>query len=424
MKKLCLIIIAMLSTVMMAQAATTDKRPRILVSTDIGGTDPDDNQSMAHLLMYSEMFRIEGLVSSPSYGDGSVSEIHRMIDLYALDLPKLQQHVAGLATPEYLHSVTKQGRHGRLPLQGYDNSTEGSQWIVECARKESDEPLWVLVWGGLDDVAQALHDAPDIADKIRVVWIGGPNKKWGVNGYRYIAMNFPNIWMIENNASYRGFLADKRAATIFNNEYYDTFIRGAGHLGEDFIKYYKGLPKMGDTPTLLYMMHGDPNVPEGESWGGSFEKIDRCSRIVYHRATTLQDTVNVYSLVEFHFKGPKKKMKVGTPCFEMKIDKQMWEGYYMGKGEYMCVYSPKEMNTLTYETVSDIPAMNGLTGAFVVNDLWPGYHSETDLPLGNNWYSDKEARELYYKDLQGFKTTSIWREKVLADWAVRWSWLK
>ena len=39
--------------------------------------------------------------------------------------------------------------------------------------------------------AQALHDAPDIAPKIRVYWIGGPNKKWGVNGYCYIVENFP-----------------------------------------------------------------------------------------------------------------------------------------------------------------------------------------------------------------------------------------
>jgi hypothetical protein len=35
-------------------------KPRILVSTDIGGTDPDDNQSMIHLLMYNELFDIEG----------------------------------------------------------------------------------------------------------------------------------------------------------------------------------------------------------------------------------------------------------------------------------------------------------------------------------------------------------------------------
>jgi hypothetical protein len=70
--------------------AQQTSKPRVLVSTDIGGTDPDDNQSLAHLLMYSEMFDLEGLVSSPSFGDGSTSEIYRMIDVYEKDLPKLK----------------------------------------------------------------------------------------------------------------------------------------------------------------------------------------------------------------------------------------------------------------------------------------------------------------------------------------------
>lgn len=40
-------------------------KPRILISTDIGGTDPDDNQSMAHFLMYSDEFDTEGLCRRP-----------------------------------------------------------------------------------------------------------------------------------------------------------------------------------------------------------------------------------------------------------------------------------------------------------------------------------------------------------------------
>ncbi len=36
-------------------------RYRVVVSTDIGGTDPDDFQSMAHLLVYANCFDIEGL---------------------------------------------------------------------------------------------------------------------------------------------------------------------------------------------------------------------------------------------------------------------------------------------------------------------------------------------------------------------------
>ena len=60
-----------------AQNAVNEK-PRIIISTDIGGTDPDDNQSMMHYLLYCNEFDCEGLISSPSYGDGDKSEILRM----------------------------------------------------------------------------------------------------------------------------------------------------------------------------------------------------------------------------------------------------------------------------------------------------------------------------------------------------------
>ena len=59
--------------------------------------------------------------------------------------------------------------------------------------------------GRLDDIAQALHDAPEIQNKIKVYWIGGPNKKWSANSYAYIVSNFPDLWFIEVNSSYYGF---------------------------------------------------------------------------------------------------------------------------------------------------------------------------------------------------------------------------
>ena len=57
------------------------EKPRILISTDIGGTDPDDNQSIAHFMMYSDLFDKEGLVYSHSYCSVIKSELLRMIDI-------------------------------------------------------------------------------------------------------------------------------------------------------------------------------------------------------------------------------------------------------------------------------------------------------------------------------------------------------
>ena len=70
--------------------ALADHRHRVVVSTDIGGTDPDDFQSMVHLLVYADSFDIEGLISSP-YGPGRKSDIHTVIDHYERDYKNLKK---------------------------------------------------------------------------------------------------------------------------------------------------------------------------------------------------------------------------------------------------------------------------------------------------------------------------------------------
>ena len=404
-------------------------KPRILVSTDIGGTDPDDNQSMAHLLMYSDKFIIEGLVSSPSYGKGSKQEILRMISLYEKDLPKLEQHQNSFATPGYLRSVTKQGRSGNAPYKGYTTATEGSKWVIKCAKKKSAQPLWVLVWGGLEDVAQALHDAPEIQNKIRVYWIGGPNKKWSANSYAYIAKNFPKLWFIEVNSSYYGFFSNNNILdSIKTSDYYDKYIHAAGHLGKDFKNYYGGDVKMGDTPSLLYMMDGNPDNPMRESWGGSFKKLDYSPRVVFNRATSLTDTVAFCTIVEFNLKGPELNIPADSVCFWMetpyKNTVQKWAGYYLGNGHYGLKYAPKQAEVLTYQFTSDIPGFPLQEGTLVVENSWPGRHHPTDYKLGNKWYTDKDDPMLYDGKIQGGKTISKWKQAVLLDWAKRWAWLR
>lgn len=418
-----------ISSICCAQKPVPSK-PRIIVSTDIGGTDPDDNQSMTHLLMYSDKVLVEGLISSPSYGDGNKKEILRMIDIYEEDFPILQQHNRHLLSPEYLRSVTKQGQKGGAPFRGYSSPTEGSDWIIRSANKVSDQPLWILVWGGLDDVAQALHDAPEIQNKIKIYWIGGPNKKWSANSYAYIAANFPDLWFIEVNSSYYGFFSDNNEPdVIVGSNYYESCVEGAGNLGRDFKNYYKGEIKMGDTPSLLYMLDGNPNNPLKEGWGGRFKKIKKSPRIVYGSPTSrLKDTVAFCSILEFRFKGPQLNIPKDSICFEMEVpygkSVQKWPGYYNGNGEYKIRYIPKKAEILNYTFKAEIAAINSLKGSIVVENSWPGEEHKTDYSLGNNWYSDRPEEELYDGKLQGAKTIKKWRTEVLSDWEKRWNWLK
>ncbi len=405
------------------------EKPRILISTDIGGTDPDDNQSMIHLLMYADQFNIEGLVSSPSFGNGSKEEILKMIGLYEKDLPKLKKHSKGFPTPEYLRSVSKQGLRGNAPYEGFSTSTEGSEWIIQSARKKHSQPLWVLVWGGLEDIAQALHDAPDIKNNIKIYWIGGPNKKWSANSYSYIVKNFPDLWFIEVNSTYYSFFSKNDNPTLLKSaEYYDQYIKGYGAMGKDFKNYYHGEVKMGDSPSLFYLMHGNPNDPTGESWGGSFEKINRSAHNIIDGAKGTSEEIAFCSLIEFRFKGPVLKENPGSAPFYMetmhKKDIQKWPGSYLGNGNYALQYVPKAAEFLHYKFVSDIAVLNGYEGKMNIVNLWPGKQKPTDIPLGNTWFSDTSDPHLFDGKYQGGKTISKWKNAILLDWAKRWEWLK
>lgn len=404
--------------------ARDQAKPRILISSDIGGSDDDDFQSAIHLFMYANEFDIEGLISSP-YGKGRKEDFLAMINLYEKDLPRLKAHARGYPAAADLRRVCKQGSLPVAPFKGYAKPSEGSEWIIKCARKGDLRPLWVMVWGGLEDLAQALHDAPEIQKNIRVYWIGGPNKKWGVNAYSYIAENFPHLWFIEANATYRGLIIDNNASPAFRaNTFFKNNIQGNGAMGKDFARYYQGRPKMGDSPSLAYLMKGNPDDPSGESWGGSFTPIARSSRTVFERQTTNADTVPAYGVIEWHFMAPGRPLSDTTICFSLKIEGQEFPGYYIGNGKYAVRYSPKAPGRLAYSLSSSIPELDGKTGEIIANIPWPGKAAKDDYQLGKNWFSDRTDPALFMANQQGAQTIAKYREAFLADWAIRWGWLK
>ena len=337
-------------------------KPRVIISTDIGGTDPDDFQSMIHYLMYADRFQTEGLISSP-YGDGRKEHILQIIDLYEQDFPKLKQH-ADFPKPDLLRSVTKQGAESAAPSKGWTASSEGSQWIIQKAKEKHDQPLWVLVWGGLEDVAQALHDAPEIEEKIRVYWIGGPNKKWSVHPYLYIARNFPDLWMIEANSTYRGwFIDDEVNPEIGNKAFYENFIRGKGAMGTDFGNYYHGEIKMGDTPSVAYLLNGEAEKPEEESWGGSFVPLPYSAYRPYVRHTSMTDTIPSYSVIEWTFETEEAENMNKPARIWMEIDGQRIDGFYEDNGRFKVRFVPKRADKWEYSIHCTASDLHGKTGA-------------------------------------------------------------
>lgn len=253
--------------------AVNGDRYRVIVSTDIGGSDPDDYQSMVHFLIYADLFDIEGLISSPPK-QGRAEHIHETIDAYERDYPNLVRTSPQYPKPGALRAVVKQGAIDPAPAEGFSQPTEGSQLIVARAKADDPRPLYVLVWGSITDIAQAVHDDPSIKDKLRVYAIGSWNTANDRAARDYLFGEHTDLWWIESDTCFRGmYVGGNQEGEWSNAGFLETHVRGHGALG-DFLVAKLGAIKMGDTPSVLYLLAGNAGDPAGPHWGGSFIKTD------------------------------------------------------------------------------------------------------------------------------------------------------
>ncbi len=397
------------------QGALAGHRHRVLVSTDIGGTDPDDYQSMVHLLVYADILDIEGLISSP-FGPGRKRHILQVIDCYEKDYGHLKTHSDRYPTPDALRAITKQGETERAPYPGVRRSTEGSEWIVRCARRDDPRPLHVLIWGGIEDLAQALHDAPGILPRLRVYWIGGPNKKWAPDAYQYILEHHPSLWIIEANATYRGwFTGGNQAGEWGNKEFVKRHIAGKGALGNFFVSK-KGDLKMGDTPSVGWLLKGRPSDPSGPGWGGGFVPAWTRPHLRLERMPTKADRMEVFGVLELAL--PMGDNAPIAPEAILAVENQKLTGHDAGDGTMRFRFCPKAAKNHGFKIRSNAPALDGKAGAISVYPPSPSkaLRAAAGLP---NWWTDDPNPAVAEGSHHGAKSVNRWREDFLGDFAQR-----
>jgi hypothetical protein len=389
-------------------------KPRVIVSTDIGGTDPDDDQSMVHLLLYADVLDLEGLISSP-YGNGRREHILAVIDRYEKDYQSLKRH-ADYPEPDRLRRITFEGALDRVAGRGVAGPTDGSTWIVERARRDDPRPLWVLVWGGLEDVAQALHDAPDILPKLRVYFIGGPNKMWSVDAFDYIERHHPTLWMVEANSTYRGwFVGGTQSGEWGNRAFVSRHVAGRGALGAYFATLLEGTIKMGDSPSVGYLLRNTHEDPGRPGWGGAFAPVWEGRKTVFTRLTTAADTAEAFGVVEFALPAPGL---TATQTARMLVDGRIPLDGQREDGVVRFRFSPRDAKVWPYIVLSSLPSLDGRRGEFTATmpSLERTRRRSTRHP---NWWTDQpdpvEAEGVH----AGARTVSRWREQFLGDFARR-----
>lgn len=129
------------------------KRVRVIVSTDTA-CEADDPFAIAHALL-SPKLDVKAVIAEHFMSEGSVEKSYtaakQLLTLMKSDVPVL---------------------HGQVwPKDGH--ISEGTQFIIDEARKDDPRKLFVLLMGATTTASDALRAAPDIHDKVTLVTIGG-----------------------------------------------------------------------------------------------------------------------------------------------------------------------------------------------------------------------------------------------------------
>lgn len=278
------------------KAADVKGKHRVIVLTDIEN-EPDDAMSLVRFLTYSNQWDVEGLVATTSVHQKyklATWRIREIVDAYGKVQPNLLKHEAGYPSADYLHSITKEGKpdYG-MNAVGEGKDSEGSEWIIRMVDKKDNRPVWVLVWGGPNCLAQALWKVkntrtPDEVDafvkKLRVYTISDQDDSgmWIRKTFKdlfYIVSPGYNAFGAYHHCTWSGISGDKfhgRFAganfDIVDNPWLDEHVRSKGALGAQYpqVKFLME----GDSPSFLYLIEnglGHPEHPDWGSWGGRYE---------------------------------------------------------------------------------------------------------------------------------------------------------
>jgi hypothetical protein len=247
-----------------------NNKQRLIVTTDLGGTDPDDTQSMIHLLVCSNAIDIEGLVSTQVWMDDpdKTARIMEVINWYQEVLPRLKKQAAGFPDADYLRSITKQGQpKSNMSGVGEGKDSPGSELIISAVDKKGDNrPVWISGWGGMNTLAQALWKVKNtrskkaanaFVKKIRIYDVLGQD-----DAGAWIAKNFPDIVYVRNKEIYGWAPPDDWTKNNVQNRI---------PLGSHYPN--RVWATEGDTPAFLYVYANGLNIPEHidyGGWGGRF----------------------------------------------------------------------------------------------------------------------------------------------------------
>lgn len=151
---------------LMTAAHAVEPRARVIVDNDFGG-DPDGLFQLAHQLL-SPSVEVRGIIGSHHYPKGFFG--YPGTAAHACESAEKLLEVMGMKGKVAVHA----GAEGRMEQDAAPLRSAAAEFIVkEAMRDDVKTPLYLACGAGLTDVASAWLMEPRIAERVRLIWIGG-----------------------------------------------------------------------------------------------------------------------------------------------------------------------------------------------------------------------------------------------------------
>ena len=379
------------------QVFAYDKLPRTIVTTD---GEIDDVDTFIRMLLYSNEYKVEGLVYSSSMwhykGDGKgtlftsampmtkamygqrtdlrwagVQWMQDLLAAYKKVYPNLLLNSKKYPTPAYLMSLVKVGN---IDFEGeMDKITDGSEWIKSKLLDADPEPIYLQAWGGTNTIARALKSIEDeyskksdwkeIKEKISKKAIIYTVMDQDATYKNYIGIHWPKIVTYYNSTQFGAFAYPwKKMIPLSMQPYFEgpymssKIILSHGALLDMYYSYGDGKKQTGDPEHI----HGDLNKIKNSQWG-SFNQYDFTLR-----ATGLVLGNSVYSESVF------KCTPVTTTSMQQGFSPDNdWVTYFYDietGTENKTLSVNKDFNNLTTNFLLDFPTNSATeNGSVVIN---------------------------------------------------------
>ncbi len=293
-----------------ATSIYSQEKARTIITTD---GELDDVDSFIRMLLYSNEFKIEGLVISSSQwhyaGDGHGTKftseleftkklygertelrwpgtqwIYDLVDAYGAVYPNLKNHAPGYPKPEELKRLI---RIGNIEFEGeMEKETEGALLIKERLLDDNLTPLYLQAWGGTNTIARALRSIEeeyinrpnwqDIYKKVSKKAIIYTILDQDATYKKYVSQKWPDIKIYYNENQFWSFAYFwKRQVPPALQKYMEGSFMGPkiilnkGPLMKKYYSYGDGNPPLGEIEDI----YSDQEKAKKNQWG-SFGKYD------------------------------------------------------------------------------------------------------------------------------------------------------